>query len=120
MAISTKLLCKVDQHLNFRQLMLHSALDLVRLQEQTQPTFYLKIVDKINDWLVSAYVTPGGDRLLLLHDVRSDEPIRVFFLEAYEAYLRTLLNPFYERGSAIKSAAFDEKIRQIYKKYLDK
>lgn len=82
---------------------------------------YFKIVDKINDWLVSAYLTPGGDRFLLLHDTRNDEPIRVFFLEAYEIYLKALLNPFYERGMTLSTSHdFDSKIKQIYKKVLEK
>ncbi len=85
----------------------------------------MKVVDKINDWLVSAYLTAGGDRLLLLHDTRNEEPIRAFFLEAYEIYLKVLLNPFYERGMALEGAGgsfpmFDTKIKQIYKKFLDK
>ncbi len=80
----------------------------------------MKVVDKINDWLVSAYITPGGDRLLLLHETKNDDPIRVFFLEAYELYLKTLLNPFYSRGDEIKIPEFDRRIRTLHKKYLDK
>lgn len=81
---------------------------------------YLKIIDKYNDFLVSAYVTPSGDRFLILHDVKNDEPIRVFFLEAYELYLKCLLNPFYEKGQVIDSKAFDAKIKTLAKKYLEK
>lgn len=79
---------------------------------------YLKVIDKYNEWLISAYITATGDRLLILHDVKNDEPIRVFFLEVYELYLKFLLNPFYERGQAIDSAAFDGKVRGIARKYL--
>lgn len=78
------------------------------------------MIDKFNDFLVSAYVTASGDRFLILHDVKNDEPIRVFFLEAYELYLKCLLNPFYEKGRLIDSKLFDTKIRALSKKYLEK
>lgn len=78
------------------------------------------MIDRHNDWLISAYVTPSADRLLLMHDVKNDEAIRVFFLEAYELYLKGLLNPFYEKGTSITSKVFDSKLRALVKKYLDK
>jgi hypothetical protein len=45
-------------------------------------------VDRFNNLLVSAFVTPGGARLLLLHDGRGDDAVRAFFGDVYEAYLR--------------------------------
>ena len=81
---------------------------------------YLKVIDKYNDLLVSAYLTASGDRFLILHDVKNDEPIRVFFLEAYEIYLKCLMNPFYEKGQVIESKLFDSKMRALAKKYLEK
>ena len=80
----------------------------------------MKVIDKYNDFMVSAYMTASGDRFLVLHDVKNDEPIRLFFLEAYEIYLKCLLNPFYEKGQVIGMSAFDFKIRALAKKYLEK
>jgi hypothetical protein len=45
-------------------------------------------VDRFNNLLVSAFVTPGGARLLLLHDGRGDDVVRAFFTDVYELYLR--------------------------------
>jgi hypothetical protein len=45
-------------------------------------------VDRFNNLFVSAFVTPGGARLLLLHDGRGDDGVRAFFGEVYELYLR--------------------------------
>jgi hypothetical protein len=45
-------------------------------------------VDRFNNLFVTAFVTPGNTRLLLLHDGKADDSIRAFFMEVYEAYLR--------------------------------
>lgn len=45
-------------------------------------------VDRFNNLFVTAYVTPGNARFLLLHDGKSDDAIRGFFTEVQELYLR--------------------------------
>ncbi len=45
-------------------------------------------VDRFNNLLVTAFVTPGNARFLLLHDGRNDESIKTFFTEVYEIYVR--------------------------------
>lgn len=45
-------------------------------------------VDRFNNLFVTAYVTPGGARFLLLHDGKSDDACRAFFAEVHELYLR--------------------------------
>ena len=45
-------------------------------------------MDRFNNLFVTAFVTPGGARFLLLHDGRGDDACRAFFAEVYELYLR--------------------------------
>ena len=49
---------------------------------------FLKVVDRANELLVSAHVTAGGARLLLLHDGRAEDGVRAFFAEVVELWVR--------------------------------
>ena len=68
--------------------------------------------------MVSAYVTPGGAYLLLLHDGRSEDSVRGFFIEAYELYVKHMMNPFAAFDVPICSPQFDSHIRGVAKKFL--
>jgi hypothetical protein len=46
------------------------------------------VVDRFNNLFVTAFVTPGNTRFLLLHDGKNDDIIRSFFQEVYDFYLR--------------------------------
>lgn len=51
---------------------------------------YLRLVDKFNEQNVSAFLTAGGAKLMLLHDGRTDDAIRTFFAEVHELYVKVL------------------------------
>ncbi|KAF9914455.1 TRAPP subunit [Lobosporangium transversale] len=104
------------RHLN--QFIAHSALDMIEDIQWSTNQMYLKSIDKFNERFISAYLTAGNIKLLLLHDAKSEESIRNFFNDCYELYIKTLLNPFYEPNSIISSPAFDAKVRLSAKRCL--
>ena len=73
-----------------------------------------------SDWYVSVFLAAGGERFVLLHDVRSDEPIRSFFTEAHELFTKYTLNPFYEPNGEVVSGPFEVKVRLLAKRFLEK
>ncbi|KAL7267057.1 TRAPP subunit [Rhizina undulata] len=101
------------------QFIVHSSLDLVEEIQWATSSMYMKVVDRFNnDLLVSCFLTAGNIKFLLLHDMRADDAIRSFFLEIYDLYTKTLMNPFYEVDMKITSYVFDQKVKGVAKKYL--
>jgi len=96
---------------------LHAALDSVDILVPSTRELYLKTVDRFNNLLVSAFITPGDVRFLLLHEGKHEDPVRNFFMEIYEAHLKVMLNPFHTTKTKITSKEFDKKIRSSAKKY---
>ncbi|EUB55976.1 Trafficking protein particle complex subunit 2 [Echinococcus granulosus] len=96
-----------DQKTDFaylNQFIAHAALDMVDENMWSSSSTYLKIVDKFNEWLVSAFEN---------HEDR----IRQFFQDVYEVYVRLSLNPFFEYNSQITSEAFSRKVQQLARKH---
>ncbi|KAJ2489948.1 TRAPP subunit [Coemansia sp. RSA 2050] len=114
----TELGAQRDESKYLNQFIVHAALDLVDDAQFMSTACYLKIIDRYNDWNVSAYVAPSNTRLMLLHEAKADDAIRLFFTDCHELYLKTLLNPFYEPNTPIQSQAFDIKVNVLAKKYL--
>ncbi|GAA5893436.1 hypothetical protein JCM8208_000797 [Rhodotorula glutinis] len=100
------------------QLVAHASLDVVEDVQWTNGGMYLKSIDKFHEWTVSAWLTPGGVKILLLHELKNDDGIRLFLQEVWETYVKTLLNPFHELNAPIRSPTFDARVRASAKKHL--
>ena len=62
---------------------------------------------------VSAFITAAQVKFLLLHDGKSDDTIKQFFKDVYEVYMRVMLNPFFNPGVRITSAAFTQRVKSM-------
>ena len=100
------------------EFIIYAALDQVDELLRTQSSANFKVVDRHGDWYVSAFITNSSYKFMLLHDVKNDEAVKSFFLEAFEAFCKVLMNPFYEFDTKIKNKAFGAKIEQLAKRFL--
>jgi trafficking protein particle complex subunit 2 len=74
---------------------------------------FLRVVDKFDSTIVSAYVSFGGYYLLLIHDGRDEDQIRYFFQEVHDILSRYILNPFIDIDSPISSKEFDARVASV-------
>jgi len=100
------------------QMIANASLDVIEDLMRKENTMYLKSVDKFNEWMVSAFITPGNMKFVLLHEGKNDDGIKSFFMDVWELYVKTMLNPFHTAHSPIKSNVFDTRVRQSAKKNL--
>ena len=103
---------------HLHQFILHAALDNVDEAMWGTQSMFLKAVDRYYELYVSAWVTAGHTKFLLLHEPRSEDGIKAFFQEIHELYLRIVLNPFQTQTSRIKNPAFDLRVRAAARRYL--
>ncbi|PLW22761.1 hypothetical protein PCASD_04647 [Puccinia coronata f. sp. avenae] len=101
------------------QLVSHAALDTIDALIWSDKSMYLKQIDRFHEWSVSAWIPPGGMRFVLLHEIKTnDDGIKMFFLEAWESFVRHQMSPFYEINTRINSAQLDLRIKTSARKYL--
>ncbi|THH11549.1 hypothetical protein EW145_g602 [Phellinidium pouzarii] len=101
------------------QMIANASLDVIEDVMRRDSAMYLKAVDRFNEWTVSAFVTPGNMKFILLHEGKNDEGIRAFFMDVWElAAEQTLLNPFHSAYTPIKSSVFDTRVRASAKRHL--
>ncbi len=67
---------------------------------------------------ISGYVTQGGKIFLLLHNGKSEDNVRAFFVESHELYVKYLMNPFVEVDGPVTSPLFNGAVRNLAKKLL--
>ncbi|KNZ74414.1 Trafficking protein particle complex subunit 2 [Termitomyces sp. J132] len=70
------------------QMIANASLDMIEDVMRKENTMYLKGVDKFNEWTVSAFITPGNMKFVLLHEGKNDEGIRQFLMEVWELYVK--------------------------------
>ncbi|TFK76118.1 transport protein particle complex subunit [Pluteus cervinus] len=100
------------------QMIANASLDVVEDVMRRENAMYFKSIDKFNEWTVSAFVTPGNVKFILLHETKNDEGIKSFFSEVWEGYVKTMLNPFHTGHTRIRSTVFDARMRAAAKRYL--
>jgi len=100
------------------QMIAHASLDVIEDVMRTNNAMYLRGIDKFNEWTVSAFVTPGNMKFILLHDGKNDDGVKTFFTDVWELYVKTMMNPFHSAHTWIRSGVFDTKVRASAKKHL--
>ncbi|WFD35219.1 TRAPP subunit [Malassezia cuniculi] len=76
------------------QMIAHGSLDIIEDRQFVSNTMYLKSIDRINDWSVSAFVVPGNVKFIMLHEHKHEDGIRNFFLEVWELWTKPLIVVF--------------------------
>ncbi|WRT64542.1 uncharacterized protein IL334_001474 [Kwoniella shivajii] len=99
------------------QMIAHKSLDSVEEMMEGTGSLYLKNIDRHNEWTVSAFIATSV-KFVLLHDIKNDDGIRLFFLDVWESYVKILLNPFHTVNTPIRNPMFESKIRASAKRNL--
>ncbi|KAL6944774.1 hypothetical protein ACO0RG_001528 [Hanseniaspora osmophila] len=84
-------------------------------------SLYLGCIDHYYQTPISAYITFGNVKFILIHTSNSsvnNNNTRLFYQLVHELYIKTIMNPFYTNGDIIASPMFDAKVRSFAKKYL--
>ncbi|KAJ3268659.1 hypothetical protein HDV01_002383 [Terramyces sp. JEL0728] len=104
-----------DEYRHLNQFILHSSLDIIDELQYGTNQKYLKIVDKFNEWNVSAYVLPSGMKFLLLHDQQN---IAMNSISRYTFSNEIIMNPFMDLNQSVSSGIFDQRVKANARKWL--
>ncbi|KAJ1606141.1 hypothetical protein OIY81_1865 [Cryptosporidium canis] len=100
------------------ELLLHASLDALEENTWRNSALYMRTIYKLGDTQISAFVTSGHAKFLLLHHGKSSESIRQFFNEVRDLYVKVLMNPFQEVNQPILTPSFDVRVRQAARRLL--
>lgn len=109
---------------------------------------YLKHIDRHQSAYISAFITGANIKFMLLHNPEThaisrsnlssaassrssgypgsynpsspavEEAIKNFFLEVYDAWVKTIMSPFYSLNMPVRSPVFRARVAGAAKKYL--
>jgi len=88
------------------QFILYASLDNLDLKD---PNPYHEGIDTYENYLISAYVTPGQTAFLLLHPKK--KTLRPFFQAVHLLYAQLLMNPFYDVRTPIEDKNFGTNVK---------
>lgn len=105
----------------------NSSLDLIEDAQWLTSNFNLGKVDYFYGLSVNGFVTQGSIKFVLCYDSNGsagegiskhdDNSIKQFFSEAYDLYVKALLNPFYAVNDPLVSPDFDYRVKTLARKY---
>lgn len=98
------------------QFIAHASLDVIDNLMWVNDSCFLRVVDKFDTTVISAYASVGGHYLLLLHEGKEEDQVLHFFKAVHDILGRYLVNPFVEPDASITSKDFDTQIRACGKK----
>ncbi|CAG8960689.1 hypothetical protein HYFRA_00013457 [Hymenoscyphus fraxineus] len=128
-----------EQARHMNQFIVNASLDNVEDVQWGGGQMYLKNIDRYYNNYISAFITGSNTKFLLLHhpttpsttstrastsipanptSPQTEEAIKQFFVEVYENWLKTVMNPFYTQGMRIDSPVFRGRVAAAGRKYL--
>lgn len=133
---------QLDNDTALPRFILYAALDILEVARRDSTSTYLRTIHQYGEWMISAYISIGGYRYLLMHDTplpsskRDDESmhssLKGFIRETHRAWVDlVVVNPYYRLAdlasygghtglvAAFPSSmgAFDVKVRLFAKKH---
>ncbi|KAF4670857.1 RNA-binding protein 42 [Perkinsus chesapeaki] len=121
-----------DDSPHLDQFVMHSSLDVIDEVMWTTTDNFFPMVDRFNDFLISAFVGASNVRFLLLHrhaSVRSPQQleqdvqnIRTFFQEVHQLFVKVQMNPLYglktTGGRQVRCRHFDSAVKELGRRLL--
>lgn len=89
------------------QFVLYASLDSLDLREANG---LREQIDTYDNYVISAYVTPGKTTFLLLHPKKKADLLKKFFQKVHTCYAELLMNPFYDSRSSIEDENFKKSV----------
>ncbi|KAL7718891.1 Sedlin [Entamoeba marina] len=105
-----------DNEYILNQFVILSALDFIEEKKKNSSKMYFKTIDVYGSHHLSAFVTAGNIKFILMYTNKVDDT-KPFFNAVYDDYVKFMLNPFYELQSPIDSEPLNTHVKQLMKQY---